>query len=154
MPNEQPKLHSYAAAFYAHMADNAEDRIIRGNRYVVWNGFVGETARSLGIPKGTENRILKSLTDMGCIEVLVRGAPSHPTLIVLFKPPTSDLWEQIRQTPSLTRAPTLATMRRELRDISQQLGGVNLKKIIKNFEDRIDTIETFLEKTTEFDRYS
>lgn len=154
MTNEQPKLHSYAAAFYAEMVDNADEQIIRGNKYIVWNGFIGETCRKLDIPKGTENRILKPLTDMGCIEVLVRGATSHPTVIVLFKPPTEELWEQIRQTPSLTRAPSLAKMRVELRDIQRQLGGVNLTKVVKNFEDRISKVEDFLEKTTDFDRYS
>jgi len=50
---EQPKLYSYSAALYAHMADNAEETIIRGNKYTVWKGFIGKSARSLGIPKGT-----------------------------------------------------------------------------------------------------
>lgn len=154
MAPKQPKLVSYANAFYAHMSENAVDEIIRGNKYTVWKGYISDTARNLSIPKGTENRILKSLTTMGCVEILVRGASHNPTVVVLFKPPTDDLWEQIQQTPSLTRAPTLATMRREQRDILQQLGGVNLKEVLKNFEDRISKMETFLEKTTKFDRHS
>lgn len=153
MPQDQPKLQGYVSAFYAHMAENAKDEIVRGNKYSIWKGFIGKTSRSLDIPKGTEYRIFGALTEMGCIEVLVKGASEHPTVVVLFKPPTPDLWAQIKNSPSLTRAPTLAKMRGELRDIQRALGGVNLNKVVKNFEDRISKVEAFLEKTTDFDRF-
>src|SRR6266576_2837405 len=146
MPVEPPKLHSYASWLYAHMAEESREQIIKGNKYTVWEGFIGKTARELNLPAGTEDRVMKELSSMGCIEILVRGVSQSPTVVVLFKPPTPDLWEQIRSTPSLTRAPTLATMRREQRDILKQLGGVNLKEVLKDFEDRISAIETFLEK--------
>jgi hypothetical protein len=147
------KLRGYVNAFYAFMDQNAEDEIIRGSKVTVWRGFIRKSCDELGMPNGTEKRLIGPLTDMGCIQLIQRGVNIHPSVVVLFNPPTEDLWEQLEPRQNLTRRMTYATMGQDLRAVQKQIGGVNLKELAKNFEDRISAIETFLEKNTNFKKY-
>lgn len=136
------------------MVENSKDVIVEGSAISVWEGYVKKANDRLGFPKGTEKRLVAPLVDMGCIALIERGVTNYPTKIALFHPPTDELWEELRPVRSLTRPESLATIRRDIQATRKQLGGVNLKEVSKNFEDRISNMEKFLSKAMKFDKYT
>lgn len=140
MPPTQPKTHSYANAFYAHMADNAVDRVIDGKPFKVWEGSITKTCRELGIPAGTERRVIRPLEQMGAIQMLSRGVANYPTIIALIRPPTEELWADVSGLP-LTGRLSYDRLVRKVEEIERQLGGVNLAEVLKDHNRRLTRLE-------------
>lgn len=135
------KTQSYASALYAHMTDNAAERVAEGRTFTVWEGFLTKECNSIGIPKGTETRVIKPLEEMGCIHVLRRGVTNYPTLIALLRPPTDDLWREYEGAIGLTSEPSNARLVAEVERIKRQMGGVDLIGALKNLDDRVKALE-------------
>jgi hypothetical protein len=123
------------------MADNAEERTVEGVTISVWEGSLTATCASLGIPKGTERRVTRSLEDMMCIEVLRRGVVNYPTMIALLRPPTEELWGD-RSEPGLTSKRAFATLSQEVENLKRQMGGLNIVEAFDNHEKRLRKLES------------
>jgi len=143
MPRQaSTKTYSYASAFYARCLQEATDTVIEGDRVKLWKGFIGQTARELDIPRGMEQKIIKPLTEMGCLEVLTRGVGPHPSILVLRHAPTEDLWVGEDRAPvGLTRRATFATMVADVENIKRSLGGVNLAEALIALDQRLEQLE-------------
>lgn len=143
--SEQTKLHGYASALYERMEREAEDG--------VWSGRLVDTAVRLGIPQGGYNRAVNALRKMGCIEQLERGFRGSQLSVFLLKhPPTPEAWESAfvkSADKDLTTAPSLDTLRGEVRDMRENFermtGGLNIVEAFANFESRLKTVERFMQ---------
>lgn len=140
---DQPKTQSYANALYAAFDSTANDRVVAGKVYRIWEGSLIETCHSVGIPRGVERRVTKLLESIDCIELLQRGSKGYPSIMALLQAPTGDLWAKSRDI-RLTERPTAARLAVDVRSIKQSLGGVDLGEVLKNHEERISGIESIL----------
>lgn len=140
MPPTQSKTQVYANEFYAHCAANAVDRVVDGKPLKVWEGSITKTCESLGIPRGTERRVIKPLEEMESIQILSRGVSNYPTVLALIRPPTVDLWENISHR-GLTTRPSLDRLTREVKELEKRLGGVNLAEVLKDHNERLSALE-------------
>src|SRR5580765_2036186 len=143
--SQMTKTQAYAGALYARMEEEA-------NENNLWVGKIVETCTSLGIPAGGYNRAMNALRKLECVELLARGSGGDRQSIVrLVRPPTPEVWQDgfvKSRDPSLTTGPSLDMLRQEVRDMQKQIGGLNLIDALANFENRIATLERFVETQT------
>jgi hypothetical protein len=93
-----------------------------------------------------EQKVVKPLETMGCLQVVQRGVGQYPSVVVLRYPPTEDLWVQSDPNLPLTRRPAFDMLVSDVENIKRQLGGVNLKEALVNIEQRLRVVESKLPK--------
>lgn len=138
------KTQAYANILYAKFDETAEETVIDGAKVKLWKGFIGKTCAELTIPKGMEQKVLKPLEELGCIEKLVRGVGNHPSVIALRFPPTEDVWAEGEAGKPLTQRPSYARLVSQVENIEKSLGGVNLREVLVNIENRLQVVEAKL----------
>jgi hypothetical protein len=133
---EQPKLVSHCNMLFSRMDAEA-------NADHIWQGKIIETCRQLGINVGSYSRVVNSLRTLGCIELLEKGYRSRPTIYRIHFPPTPEVWERNApdRTEDLTSGPSSDTMAAAVRDLQQQIGGINIVEAFKNVEGRLQKLE-------------
>lgn len=140
------KTQTYAAALYAKMDENAE----HGENGIIWRGEIVDTSVSVGIPIGSYNRAINYLRKAGCVEQLARGsAGGQPSIFRLIQPPTPEVWDEAfvkSRDRTLTSAPSLDMLHQQVRDISRQIGGINIAEALANFERRLAALEGKLDR--------
>jgi hypothetical protein len=142
---EQTKTQGYAIALYARMEKEAEDG--------VWSGRLLDTIISLGIPQGGYNRAVNMLRKLDCIQQLERGFRGEQLSVFLLKrAPTPEVLAGAfvkSRDRDLTTAPSLDTLRGEVRDLREEFnkvtGGLNIVEAFANFELRLKTVEDLLQ---------
>lgn len=131
---------AHSNTLYAHFIKNGEKRVVDGKKLDVWIGHLNKTCRSLGIPKGTERRVVAPLESMGCIEILQRGAAKHPTVVLLLKPPTKKLWADSDK--PLTSRRSYDMLRVRVEEIERRLGGADIGEALLNLDRRLKVLES------------
>lgn len=131
----------YATALYARMLNDA--KIVEGQ--TIWRGRIVDTCIQLGIPQGGYNRVLNLLRKLECIELIERGFRGDTlTSYRLLKPPTAEAFAEsfVKSAPGdLTRRPSLDRLSQTVKDIDDNIGGINIPKALKVLEDRIVKLE-------------
>ena len=149
-PTKQPKIIGYMGALYEAFRQNASELPVDSARpdekFLVWQGRLIETCTSVGIPQGYYKRVIDTLRSLGCIEMLVRGTRgSTQTTLALRHPPTLEAYEDAivkSGWQGLTEAVSLDTLAADVRNLQQRIGGIDWLAINKNFEDRLQGLET------------
>lgn len=142
---EQPKTQQYANALYAHFHSNSTEKVIQGEKVTIWTGSLTKTCAELGIPRGTERRAMRPLEAMDCLRILQRGVGHHPTILVLSRPPTEEMWAEVSER-GLTGTVTFDRLVRDVRDIQTRLGGVDLAVALADTERRLKALEALVQK--------
>lgn len=137
------KTHSYAAALYDVMDKAAEMRQTDGGEVRLWTGFIRQTCDELGIPQGVYRRVLSLLEDCGCLQILQRGVRGYPSLIALLKVPTAEVLESGGR-GDLTRRLNPAMLESSVRNMQEQIGGLNVADALVNIEQRLKAIEAWI----------
>lgn len=114
-----------------------------------WTGLLTAACNSVGIPVGVGTKVLTMLAHGGCIEIAQRGVKGHPSVVILNKPPTADIWAEIGRADYLTRPPTAATLDQSLQNFLNRLGGLDIVESFRNHEKRISELEA---KIAELDK--
>jgi hypothetical protein len=127
-------------ALFAHFIEHAETRVIEGKTLDVWIGHLNRTCKSLGIPRGTERRVVGPLEAMGCIEILQRGAANYPTVVLLNRPPTEKLWADHEK--PLTSRQSYAMLSQRVEAIEKRLGGADIGEALLNLDRRTKALES------------
>lgn len=140
MRQTNTKAYQYACAFYAHCLDTSEPSVVEGTTVNLWRGFIGKTCRSLNIPKGMDNRVIRSLEAAECIVVLERGVGSWPTKLALFHPPTEEIWVE-SESASLTRRPSFAILISRVESLERMIGGGNVVEALAALDARVRKLE-------------
>lgn len=142
------KVEETANTLYQRFVDESTlQTLTNGQEVRVWRGKLVETCLDLGIPYGSYRKNVKSLEQIGSIQVLVTGVRASPTVIALLQPPTEELWANRTATveKTLTKQAEDASLLGEAREIIQKLGGLDVEKLTKvliNLEERITALES------------
>lgn len=139
------KLVSHSNTLYNHMFSHSEVITLEENSVIrVWKGSVVNTSLELGIPYGSYGACIRALTAIGSIQIVKRGARNNPSVVALLAEPTEELWASFNSFASeaLTKRTRAATLTAEAERIIATLGGADIGKVLKNFEDRITALET------------
>lgn len=134
------KTQTYSNALYAHLAEHAVKRRVNGKEVDVWSGQITKTCHKLGVPKGTERRVIAPLEQMDCIDVIQRGVAKYPSVVVLLKPPTEEMWEDYDI--GLTLRPSYDMLSQRVEGIERQLGGANIGEALLNLDQRLTALES------------
>ncbi|HYT40941.1 MAG TPA: hypothetical protein VEP90_01225 [Methylomirabilota bacterium] len=138
------KIQIYCSALYNLMDENSELLPIQDGEARIWKGYVTQACGLVEIPEGVRNRVVKRLGDVGSIQVVEQGRRNNPSVIALFYPPTDEVWrafqDETLQTDLLTNRPDPAMMSQQIRDIREQMGGVNIPDALKNHEERLNSL--------------
>lgn len=156
---EQPKLFSYCNSLYEFMDSNStpglSDTDTPNNDIQVWRGRLLETCESLGIPKGGTTRVVGALRALGCVEQIARGFRGTAlSEFILHYPPTAEVWAASSalnvksRAEGLTRGPSPDRLAADVRDLKQQLGGINLIEAIAELDRRISKLESLVKNGT------
>lgn len=143
----QPKIVGYMAALYDIMYNDAASLTAENDETLsIWQGRLIETCNSVGIPTGYYKKVVDALRGLGCIEMVTRGTRgSTLTALILRYPPTLEAYENAivkSGWEGLTSAASPDTVAAQVKEIQSRLGGIDWLGVIKNFEERIQQLET------------
>lgn len=85
--------------------------------------------------------LFKALEEMGSIESLVIGGRGKRIHIRMISRPTEDAFAEAWRVVALTLTDKDDKLRQEIRDLHRRLPDVDLMKILKNFEERLQALE-------------
>ena len=147
---EQPRLFSYCSLLYAKMHQESivvsDIELPDGASRNVWRGRLVATCDELSIPRGSYNRVVTALRNLGCIELATRGYSGKTSSeFILHYPPTQERYHEAivkSSVEGLTAKPTLDRLSADVQDLRRQLGGINLIEAFSNIESRLKKLET------------
>lgn len=144
----QPKMQYYCAALYSHFESTATVEDVEGTQLQVWRGQLSYATKKVGIPDGVYKRVMDQLKTLECIEQVAQGRRSMPTVIVLLRPPTLDIWQEIRS-EGLTRRDEAAILRRRLDDLERRLPAeLDIVKAFSELQQQLDDLSTRFDNST------
>jgi hypothetical protein len=153
MAESSTALRTYCSALYNLFDQEAVDVESDGSVYRVYKGFIVASASSVGIPDGVYRRVMERLTALQCLEVIGTGRRNVPSVIVLRRPPTPEIWDTISE-KDLTKPPSDAKMmEQEIKSLQSRLGGIDqvaafttIDSELTSIKLRLDAIEASLAK--------
>lgn len=94
------------------------------------------------------SRIINMLKSMGCIEQVRRGAGSAESIWLLWKRPTEELYEWVKETEATQDDPDNSvhgsSLEQRYRDLQQ--GFLELRELVVGYEDRISVLEEAMDE--------
>ena len=147
---EQPKLFGYCSLLYARMHQESivvsDTELPDGISKNVWRGRLVATCDELNIPRGSYNRVVTALRNLGCVELATRGYSGKTSSeFILHYPPTQERYHEAivkSSVEGLTTKPTLDRLSADIQDLRRQLGGINHIDAFSNIEGRLKNLET------------
>lgn len=139
--SESP-IYRYAAAAYQLLEEAAE---LNEYQELIFTGKLAATIRRAGGSSTYYSKIRELLdSPMGdpCIEVRTRGAGVTPSVVVLRHPPPEE-WAGLDLTSARATAKLSADSKTEgrLRVFLDEIGGMNIREILIDFESRLSQLE-------------
>jgi hypothetical protein len=132
-----PTIVEQANALYAKFLEESTVEEVQGTKFTVWRGKLVETCLSVGIKYGSYRKIVTSLEHIRSIQILETGNRGMPTTLLLVEAPTENRWVA----PPLTKVSEDAKLSSDARAIIESLGGLDVAKVLVNFEDRLKRLE-------------
>jgi hypothetical protein len=108
----------------------------------IFEGKVVETFSKLGISMTHYTPLFNYLRELGCIEMLERGARARPTRYRLYGRPSREAFDgmYLTKTPRPATIPLQGLEKRVL-DLERRLDGLELKEMFLNLEKRVKNLE-------------
>lgn len=136
-----PKLFQHLVDLYKFLDEEGEGGLYSGSQR--------RTFDKLQLSDAYNPVLYRALREMGCVEMVQRGAGDRPTILKLIKPPQIEQFREWNATAknsrSLTPRATLSTIEQDLRLLTRRLpNGVDLPQWILGIEDRLIKIESRL----------
>lgn len=153
LPKPEPALLRHASNLYEAMMDEVIVTEFKGENYDIYNGFLGKTFAKCGISNQYYKKVLNLLEEYGCIATIEKGVRNSPTRAAMLRHPrhaeipSEALGIKPRPTAEnslpkgLTDSGELATLKQSVRNLAEQIGGVNLKSELVAIERRLSALE-------------
>jgi len=148
MPPEARKF-SYLLQLYEAM--EKESTVIKKNgakSTTTYEGKVVTTFHSLGISMAHYTVLFNALKELGCIELIDRGARGRPTRYRLHGAPTEDAYDAryVKGDKTLTGGAKPATipldeLEQRITNLEGRLKGLDIKAVVVNHEERLVRLE-------------
>lgn len=105
-------------------------------------------------PQPYYSKLRRYLIAMGCVVQEKRGAKNALSVWILHARPDSDRLAQVDRStvlsPDATEAVARAAVsRQQLRDITERIGGIDVKEVLLDFEQRIARLEATIKQKQE-----
>lgn len=107
----------------------------------VWEGKITEVFKDTGISNSHYGKVMDVFYRCGAAEQLRRGARGAPTQILLKARPDEEMIASVF-TPGLTSDTPHAMLMRRIEVLERRLQGIDLVKLLDNFEKRLRRVET------------
>lgn len=143
MNDQVPMIFTHMGTVYNELASRSE-RLDKGD-ILKFEGSKVEAFRATGISQGYYTEVFDSLTEMGCIEQIRRGAGHQATVIYLHHEPEYDQYMSI-YTKRLTKRSPLDTIQQRISDMEGRMPGIDLDGFILSLDLRLAEIEARLDK--------
>lgn len=155
MNNTPPARWAYILQVYEYMKDHSivtelprqsnKGDILPSVR--VWKGFTTKTFAELGIPQPYYGKILRALTEMGCIQQLRRGGRTSPSEWAVFKTePDLEVFEKLEPAPLTKTTTSIDRLNQSIADIREALGGIDIPKAMTHMQVQLDDQEERLRR--------
>jgi hypothetical protein len=114
-----------------------------GEKVPVFAGKYSDVWQATGISQTYYKPVREALERHGAILILQKGSRAADTVIVLRDLPNEDEWniDGWRDGSGLTNPPESDTLRTQVEEIENRLGGINVVAALAEFEKRVETLE-------------
>jgi hypothetical protein len=128
-----PKPFEHCLVVFETMKKSSKGVRIEGDHAFVYEGFLTQLFRELGMPTPYYTSVMRNLKAMGCVRQLSRGGGASPSKWELIREPTWELFEVIeeKRIKTNTKAGQLEDM---VRILTRRVGDLE------------DSVETLLEE--------
>jgi hypothetical protein len=138
MASNEPKFFQHLTDLYKYLDEEGEGGLYSGSQR--------RTFDRLNLSNAMNPILFRTLREMGCIEMVQRGAGSRPTILKLIKPPQIEQFREWNLNAMSERALTTHTssssIQQQLRLLERRLPqGIDLPSWILGIEDRLAKLE-------------
>lgn len=134
------------SVLFAHTKEFYELLSKQSNEDGIYLGKIVETFGTLNISMSHYTPILNALKELGCIELLERGARGRPTRIRLYDAPEQGAFDALYKSDLTSDVKPATVLGEELAqrisNIERRLEGLDVKAIVVDHESRIKKLET------------
>lgn len=142
MSEPSPTIFNHMERVYDELVSRAA---LDNGGTVKFEGSKVEAFRAVGVSQGYYTQIFESLTEMGCIEQVRRGAGHFGTIMLLHHRPEYEAFSEIYQ-KRLTKSRPLDTIQQQLNDMQRRLPEVDIQSFMISLDQRLAEIEARLEQ--------
>jgi hypothetical protein len=137
----EPKLFQHLTALYTLLGVESHSK--DGSRY--YTGSQRKTFDKLELSSAMNPILYRALREMGCIEVVQRGAGGRPSILKLMQPPQIERfveWNNAQHTTrDLTPRTSLSTIEQRVAQLERRLPSIDLIAWVAGIEGRLAGLE-------------
>jgi hypothetical protein len=127
----------YSVLLYDLLAKETKLEIIQDVEVPIFRGSLTKLWEQTGGSNAYYSKVMRNLTDLGCISVLQRGAGRMESVVAIIRRPDG---EEISPA-GLTRRPRPDTLVADVENIKRNLGGIDIVEAFKDVETRLLSLE-------------
>jgi hypothetical protein len=137
-PAAPPALFDHCVQIYEAMEADSEKRTEEGNLIDVWEGFMTKLFSTQGMSVPYYTSVRNALMGMDCIRQMRRGGGSSPSVWMLVRKPTTELFNAFAPANNTT-----AQRRASKKTVNGMLEQrqIDLMRRIEDLEKRVDACE-------------
>lgn len=120
------------------MRSRAKLEMIQDIEVPIFTGSITRLWNSLGASNAYYSKVIRNLTDLGCIQILQRGSSNVESRVACIRMPDQG---EVKAKSVLTNAPSLGTLAQEVANLHRNIGGIDIADALKNFEERLSKVE-------------
>lgn len=141
---DDPRAFQHSVRLYQAMWDSSKETLFDNVIVRMWEGSITELFNSLRISKTFYRTCTTSLERMGCVHRVSKGSRMRPSAFTLHRTPTLGDWSDLTN-ESLTRREDVAILARQMAEIRQMIGGMNVAAEITSLQQQIDSLKSRVE---------
>jgi DNA-binding transcriptional regulator GbsR (MarR family) len=132
------KMYKQGSALYVALNKVADP----DTRIVEITNLTEFAVAEIKMSRGSVGQVIKRLQAMGCVEYS-KGNINRKAVISLIEPPTERRW--VETAGGLTHNLDYASVQRAVKDLREQIGGINVTRAFTDLADEISLIKTRLD---------
>lgn len=109
---------------------------------LIWEGRITELFTNQRISNAHYTRVMGTLAELGALEQIRRGARGVSSVYVLHFRPESSTDTALASDSGLTKPTPTDKLDQRVRNLERRLDGIELAKVIANFEKRLSEVES------------
>ena len=146
-PVSNETLLRYCLIIHGILEKDAKRKKVDGKFIQLWEGKIVEAFAGSGVSNAFYGKVLNTLYEIGCLEMLRRGARGSLTQIhVIRKPEAEDLERAHGLTSHLTAPTAYDKLSQRVSTVEGRLQGIDVAKMFQLLEQRVRVLEAQLSK--------
>lgn len=130
----------YSRELYDLLAEKAKAENIQGVEIQIYRGSITKLWNKTGASNAYYSKVMRSLDQLGCIQVVERGSGGRESVVALIRRPADgEVSTKLDLTPP-GEAATLA-LRQEIEGLKKNIGGIDIAEAFQVVEKRLTALE-------------